>query len=262
MSNPGAFKRELRKGVPDGDDVIGVKRAISRAGFFPWQEFDDAYNEKTEAAVHAFQKAKGIKVGPYVAGTHTKLKAANVPAGKPQAGEDAFDDRAAALYKSYLPPTAAPNLGPLFKGGRSVLKQDLTHRTSGLPNNGSGDMWPALDDAFAAGTTIIAPEDIEITKSSSSNPGDACYAKGKSGIEWWFGHLVTAPAVGKQIKKGATIGHVCQNNLGGGPHVHAALNVERLWGKGKALTHKTTYSHGAPLIGDQLAAGRPLARAL
>ena len=256
MADPGAFKRELKKGVPDGDDVIGVKRAISRAGFFPWQEFDDAYNEKIEAAVHAFQKAKAIKVGPYIAGTHSKLKAANVPSGKPQAGEDCFDDRGAALYKQYLPPTAAPNLGPVFKGGRSLLKQDLTHATSGIP------LYPALDDAFDEGCAVIAPEDIEITKASSSNPGDACYAEGKSGIRYWFGHLTTAPAVGKQIKKGATIGKVCRNNLGGGPHVHVALNVEKLWGKGKELTHKTSYSHGAPLIGDQLAAGRPLSRAL
>lgn len=246
----------MKQGVPDGDDVVGVKRAISRAGFFPWQEFDDAYNEKIAKAVNGFQRAKGLKLGPYSQATHAALKRANVPADKPNAGQDAFDDRGAALYKSYQPPSAVPNLGPVMKGGLSVLKHDLTHATSGIP------LYPAFDDAFATGTVIIAPEDIEITKASSSRPGDACYALGKSKIQYWFGHLVAAPGVGKQIKKGATVGHVCSNNLGGGPHVHVAVNVERLWGKGKELTHKTTYSHGAPLIGDQLAAGRPLARAL
>jgi hypothetical protein len=242
--------------------VIGVKRAISRAGFFPWQEFDDAWNDKIAAATNAFQKRKGIKVGPYVSGTHAKLKATNVPAESPNAGQDAFDDRAAALYKSYLPPTAVPNLGPTFAGGKSVLKQDLTHRTSGLPLNGTGSLWPAFDDAFATGINIIAPEDLEVYQASSSHPGDACYCHGKSKIDWWFGHLVIAPDVGTKIPKGKAFAKTCPNNLGGGPHVHVAVNVERLWGKGKALTHKTTYSHGAPLIGDQLAAGRPLSRAL
>ena len=115
---------------------------------------------------------------------------------------------------------------------------------------------------FAQGKTIIAPEDLEITKASSSSPGDACYALGKSGLQYWFGHLVLAPEVGKKIAKGGTVGKVCANSLGGGPHVHVAVNVEGLWGAGAQMTHKTTYSHGAPLIGDQLAAGRPLARAL
>jgi hypothetical protein len=260
MANPGAFKRELKKGVPDGDDVIGVKRALSRAGFMTWQEFDDAWNDKVTAACNAFQKKRGIKIGPYITGTHTALKAANVPANKPNAGQDAFDDRAAALYKGYLVPSKVPNLGSVFAGGQSVLRHDLTHRTSGLPRNGSGDMWPAFDDAFSVGTNIIAPEDLEVFQASSSNPGDACYARGVSRIEYWFGHLVIAPAVGTKLPKGKPFAKVCPNNLGGGPHVHVAVNVERLWGAGKVLTHKTSYQHGAPLIGDQLAAGRPLSR--
>ena len=163
-----------------------------------------------------------------------------------------FDDKAAALYKQYQPVDKVPDLGPVFSGGKSVLKHDLTHATSGI------SLYPAFDDAFAQGKTIIAPEDIEVTKASSSSPGDACYAKGKSGLQYWFGHLTSAPAVGTKIAKGKKIGVTCVNNMGGGPHVHVGVNVEKLWGAGKQMTHKTSYSHGAPLIGDQLAAGHPL----
>lgn len=255
MADPGAFKRALYppsadKGpVKDGDDVIGVKRAISRAGFFKWTEFDDTYNEAISDAVAKFQKANGIEgTGFYGEATHKKLKATNVPAEATHQGEDVFDDRAAALYKQYDVPDSVPDLGPVFSGGKSVLKHDLTHATSGIP------LYPAFDDCFAAGKTIIAPEQIKVTRASSSNPGDACYAEGvKSKLQYWFGHLVSAPAVGTTINKGKTIGKVCENHQGGGPHVHVAVNVEKLWGAGKQLKHHTNYTHGAPLIGDQLA---------
>ena len=141
----------------------------------------------------------------------------------------------------------------MFRGGKSVLYQDLTHATTGIP------LYPAFDDAFSEGVTIIAPETIEVTKASSSSPGDACYAEGTSRIRWWFGHLHEAPSVGERIDKGQVIGITCRNTYGGGPHVHVAINVEQIWGAGKQLTHQTNYTHGAPLIGEQLEAGRPLA---
>jgi Putative peptidoglycan binding domain len=232
---------------------VAVKRAISRAGFMPWQEFDDSYNQKIADAVEKFQKKKGLDpTGYYGEATHQELRQTNVPAESPNAGADVFDTKAAALYRNYLDPSLAPALGPMFRGGKSVLKQDLTHDTSGIP------LYPAFDDAFGQGIIILAPEDIEITKASSSNPGDACYAKGKSKLQYWFGHLTVAPPVGKKIERGGTIGKVCANRLGGGPHIHVAVNVELLWGKGKQMSHHTNYTHGAPLIGAQLEAGRPL----
>ena len=171
MADPGKHKRPLYppshpKGpVPDGDDIVGVKRAISRAGFMDWQEFDDAYNEKVALAVAAFQRAKKLDVsGSYGEPTHSALRKANVPSGA-RAGQDCFDDRAAALYKNYLTPDSVPDLGPVFKGGKSVLYQDLTHATSGIP------LFPAWDDAFDEGCVIIAPEALRITKASSWNRG-------------------------------------------------------------------------------------------
>ncbi len=141
---------------------------------------------------------------------------------------------------------AVPDLGPVWNGGKSILQHDLTHATGGIP------LYPAFDDAFVPGRTIIAPEVIEVTKQSSSRPGDAFYASGKSKIDYWFAHLVSAPATGRTFRKGEKIGTVLNHSIGGGPHVHVGINVERLLGRGKQLAHKTNYAHGSPTIGAQL----------
>lgn len=118
MADPGPFKRPLYppshdKGpVPNGNDVKAVKRAVSRAGFFPWQEFDTAYNEKIADAVASFQKKNGIQgTGSYGEATHSKLKATNVPKGSPNAGQDVFDATAADLYRGYKVPPPPPAFG-------------------------------------------------------------------------------------------------------------------------------------------------------
>jgi len=117
VADPGPFKRPLYppshdKGpVPNGADVEAVKRAVSRAGFFPWQEFDRAYNEKIADAVKKFQKNNGLDAtGNYGEATHSKLKSKNVPSGTPNAGEDCFDKKAADLYSGYKPPPAESNV--------------------------------------------------------------------------------------------------------------------------------------------------------
>jgi hypothetical protein len=144
------------------------------------------------------------------------------------------------------PTSKVPNLGPVWRGGKSILLHDLTHATGGIP------LYPAFDDAFVAGRKIIAPEALVVTKQSNSHPGDAFYAKGASGIRYWFGHLVSAPATGRRFRKGETIGVVLDHSVGGGPHVHVGINVEDLLGRGKQLEHRTNYSHGAAIVGDQL----------
>jgi hypothetical protein len=145
------------------------------------------------------------------------------------------------------PSPKVPNLGPVWRGGKSVLLHDLTHATGGIP------LYPAFDDAFVAGRAIIAPEALVVTKQSSSRPGDAFYAKGASGIRYWFGHLVSAPATGRRFRKGETVGIVLNHSIGGGPHVHVGINVEDLLGAGRQLEHRTNYTHGAVPIGKQLA---------
>jgi len=141
-----------------------------------------------------------------------------------------------------------PNLGPVVTGGKPVLDHDCTHATAGIP------YYPAFDDAFQQGATIIAPEPITVTRTSSSMPGKAFYCTGQSGIRYWFGHLDRTHQPGTRFGKGQAVGKVAANHIGGGPHCHVGVNVEHLWGKGRQLVHHINYTHGAPLIGDQLAA--------
>ena len=155
-----------------------------------------------------------------------------------------------AAAKALLPQVPAkpkiPNLGPIVKGGRSVLDHDLTHATDGIP------LYPAYDDAFGQGVTVIAPEALTVTHQSSSRPGEAFYATGASGLKYWLAHLTASPAVGTKFRKGQPVGKTCANRVGGGPHCHVGVNVERLWGKGKQFAHHTDYTSGAPTIRQQL----------
>jgi len=139
-------------------------------------------------------------------------------------------------------------MGPVFKGGKSLLLQDLTHPTSGIP------LYPAFDDAFEVGTPIIAPEPLVVVEPlTSSSPGKAFYADGKvSGMGYWFGHLDRSPKIGTNFKLGAFMAKVAPNSIGGGPHVHVGINVENILGSGKQFEHHTNYTHGAPLILTQI----------
>jgi peptidoglycan hydrolase-like protein with peptidoglycan-binding domain len=246
----------------DGPDVVAMKRAVSRLGRWRWQAFDDTYSQGFakgksgnvgESGVAGVQRQQGIEpTGSMGDATYQALRYAKIPKGLPNAGQPAFDGPAVDLLEQSHDLEAAPHLGPVWAGGKSTLDQDCTHATSGIK------LYPAFDDAFSAGRSIIAPEALTVTRGSSSNPGQAFYADGVSGCRWWFGHLVSAPPVGRKFAIGEVIGTVLDHNVGGGPHVHVAINVELRFGMGKQLTHRTDYSHGAPLIGKQLAAGRPL----
>jgi len=235
-------------GKHNGPTALALKRAMARLGFLPWEPdvWDEAFNKKLEAALDEWDAGKN----GYADGRYDKIRSATIKAGLPHAGEPALDSVCIELVSGEAAAQAGwANLGPVFNGGASILQHDLTHATSGL------ELYPAFDDAFTEGTPIIAPEQLTVTKESSSNPGDAFYASGRSGLSYWFGHLASAPALGKSFNKGATLGKVGPNNVGGGPHVHVGVNVEALWGAGKQLEHHTDYTHGAPLVGDQLAAG-------
>jgi hypothetical protein len=230
-----------------GPTALALKRAMSRLGHLPWEpdKWDNVFNRKLEDALDKWTPGHD----GYGPGRYDKLRAA-----KTSRGEYALDAQAIALIKSDHQESQAkvPDLGPIFNGGASVLQHDLTHPTGGIP------LYPAFDDAFRQGTGIIAPEEMTCTRISTSNPGLSMYATGKSGIKWWFGHLDSRPPVGTKLRKGQKIGNVAANNVGGGPLCHVGMNVEALWGAGKEMSHKENYTHGAPLVGDQLRAGKPL----
>lgn len=103
------------KGPTVDQRVVAVKIAISRAGFWPWQEFDNVYNNafshgipksgKQKSGVHGFKVSKGISIqgDTYDKWTHEALLKTRVPPGKPNAGEWAFSPRARYLYLGYKP---------------------------------------------------------------------------------------------------------------------------------------------------------------
>lgn len=139
-----------------------------------------------------------------------------------------------------------PRLGPVWRGGKSILDHDLTHATSGLPR------YPAFDDAFRAGVEVIAPEDlVVIPPRTSARPGAAFYARGRSKIRYWFGHLDRAPDPGTRYVTGQVMARVAYHS-GYTPHVHVGINVELLLGEGRELEHRRDYTHGAPTVGEQL----------
>ncbi|GIV03627.1 MAG: hypothetical protein KatS3mg015_2457 [Fimbriimonadales bacterium] len=195
------------------------------------------YDQRTSDRVMAFQAAEGIRPANGDFGQDT------LDALWPY-----FDTYGRWRYRLFRPPPPRklPDLGPVWRGGRSVLDQDLTHATAGIAR------YPAFDDAFTAGEEVIAPEDLRVTRPSSSIPGHAFYATGASGIRYWFGHLDRTPPVGRRFRRGETMARVAPNSVGGGPHVHVGINVEGILGSGRELEHRTDYRHGAPKVGEQL----------
>jgi hypothetical protein len=239
-----------------GNTALAVKRALSRLGFFvPWEPeaWDKHWNARLSDAAAAWKRHRGLipegsNDGSWGRKSHDVMQTAWIL--KNDVEQPAFDSEAQRLLQEELrvqtPDTSVPNLGPVWPGGMSVLDHDLTHATGGI------DGYPAFDDAFVAGRDVIAPEELVVTRSSSSNPGDAFYAEGESGLLYWFGHLVVAPDPGRTFGKGAKLGDVLDHSVGGGPHVHVGIDAEPLIGR--ELAHHTDYSHGAPTVGEQLAA--------
>lgn len=150
------------------------------------------------------------------------------------------------LEADFKPPpkTRVPELGPVVRGGKSVLEQDLTHLTDGIAG------YPAFDDGWVVGREVIAPEDLVVTRQSSAQGGDAFYATGTSKIRYWFGHVATAPATGRKFRKSEVMARISADHPR--PHVHVGLDAVPL--TGKTLVSHTDYTHGAPKVGIQLRA--------
>jgi len=161
-----------------------------------------------------------------------------------------IDEVEESLRADQAPPI--PNLGPVTKGGKSLLLFSLTHKTDKLP------LYPAADTGWVAGLEVLAPEKLAVTKQSSAQGADAFYARGDSGLDYWFGHIAQAPPNGSIFAKGAVVGKIARlTKAQGGPHLHMAVNAEALLGKGEQLLYGRTgfgpdYTVGAPAIGAQL----------
>lgn len=252
--NPKNFKSK-------GPTAEVLKRTMGHLGFLPWNPpYDQQYNIKLYNAVAEWKRKRGLIASDSNDGSWGK-KAHDVMCQtwyeKSGQREPAFDPFSQKLLQQEAqgalePPNRVPDLGPLWKGGLSALDHDLTHMTTNILK------FPAWDDAFSAGTAIIAPENITVFKhDTSASPGEAIYALGESELEWWVAHIDRDHPLGTKIKKGMLIGKVIPTAVGGGPHVHVAINVERLLGRGEQLLYGQTghgpdYTRCPVTIGEQL----------
>jgi hypothetical protein len=241
-----------------GNTAIAVKRALSHLGFLEWDDgFGPYWNHKLNNACADWKRKRGLipsnsEDGSWGRKAHTVMQSAwYIKAGKQL---PAFDGKAQELLQDEKagqepPPDPVPDLGSVWNGGLTVLQQDLTHPTEGIP------LYPAYDDAFQEGREIIAPDVCEVwKKDTSASPGEAVYLKGLQKVDFWLGHIDRDYNLGVQFKKGQFIARVAPQHTGGGPHCHVGVNVERLIGAGKQLVGHTNYTHGAPLVGVQLRA--------
>lgn len=235
------LKRPLRGGELGGD-VVAVQRALNR-----WWEGEPlpltkVYDVRTRDRMAEFQRRLHITPARGWLGQQTLTLLT-----------PHFDRYGKMRYLKFrvLVPRRS-KLGPVVKGGASLLDHSLTHKTSSLP------LFPAVDLAWGAGVSLYAPEDMVVdTKDTSARPGEALYATGKSKLRHWIAHIDRDYPLGTRFRKGQFIGKTVDTKLGGGPHGHWAVNAEALLGKGKQLLYGRDgtgpdYTLGAPTIREQL----------
>lgn len=157
-----------------------------------------------------------------------------------------------ATLKNALEPkqtVKVPALGPVVRGGKPILDQDLTHETGGVPHH------PAFDDAIGRpGVAVIAPEPMTIerlghaVRRDGSPNGRSVHASGASGLHYWFGHLDDCLPAGTKVRKAQQFAVISANHEA--PHVHVGIDARRLLSHD--LAHHTNYTHGAAKVGTQL----------
>jgi CHAP domain len=131
----------------DGDDVVAIKRAVSRSGHWPWSSFDDAYSNGfahgrsgnvSENGLAGLQRQNGIDATGWMGeATYNLIRSALIPYGLPHAGEHLLDATALELLARYA-----------AEGGSSVRELALSKARSYLgyvesPPGTNGNMFGA-----------------------------------------------------------------------------------------------------------------------
>jgi len=103
--------RKGKKPSDDGKDVLAIKRAVSRSGHWPWQNFDQAYSNAfahgrsgnvSENGLAGLQRQNGIDATGWMGEqTYNLIRSALVPDGLPHAGEHILDATAVDLLEDY-----------------------------------------------------------------------------------------------------------------------------------------------------------------
>jgi len=103
--------RKGKQPSPDGDDVTAIKRAVSRSGHWPWQNFDDQFSDGfahgrsgnvADNGLAGLQRQNGIDATGWMGEqTYNLIRSARIPAGLPHAGEPVLDQTAIDLLEAY-----------------------------------------------------------------------------------------------------------------------------------------------------------------
>jgi hypothetical protein len=118
-----------KKPSTNGDDVIAIKRAVSRGGHWPWGTFDNALSNAfahgksgnvSENGLAGVQRQNGIEASGWMGeATYNLIRSARIPEGLPHAGQTLLDAPAISLLESfrkqYLGPTSTVRAAALAK---------------------------------------------------------------------------------------------------------------------------------------------------
>ncbi len=200
-----------------GQTNEGLKRAMSRLGFLPWEpeKWDDFFNEKLSDALAKWDPGNS----GYGEGRWEKIRAARVPKGMDHAGEYALDSTALQLIKEdYLrqhpPPPPYPSLIYPHDKDFHSYSGGYVHTTGGISGN------QALDFLAGPGTPVLAVEEGTISRTSGYDPASGLHGSNRDVFGWsiylrcrygfyyatHFGRLIVG--AGDNVQVGDILGYV------------------------------------------------------
>jgi hypothetical protein len=128
--------------------VVAVKRAVSRGGRWPWQQFDDIYSNAfshgnsgnvSKTGVAGVQRQSGIDpTGWLGASTFEVLRTSLVPKGLPNEGQPLFDKIALDLIAQANQPTETPADKAVKYMQEAEAHEPVWHYTQARPYTGVG----------------------------------------------------------------------------------------------------------------------------
>jgi murein DD-endopeptidase MepM/ murein hydrolase activator NlpD len=203
-----------------GKDVRAMKRGLARAGHGRLAaSFNPFFDPFVQRHLKDFQHKAGLSPdGVYGEHSHRAL----IPW---------FDKFAQQLYEQAADEVWEPKGQEQQQApaGSVSLPQDFvpTHETAGLPG------FRAIDVFGKPGATVLAPEDGVIARFSGRDPGQggspggpygwSIYLDAPSGRYFMTHFGSRSVSVGQRVKRGETLGTVCDSAVSGKPgtsHIH------------------------------------------
>jgi Putative peptidoglycan binding domain len=208
------FKRDLKppslQGPSRGDDVVAVKAAISRAGYWKWSDdFNDVYTDEFAMGstalghgVRGFQQANKLRVdGVFGKATYAVLLRAKVPTGREHAGELAFTRFYQQMYNGYDVSTPAERIMDKVYAlcEELVQHEPTTHYTMDRPQEEITWDAPRYPIEFDCSSSVIAICKWAGVK-HSPDPIDGYTGYGNTGTLLQGGFRITEKEVSKYTK--------------------------------------------------------------